>query len=99
MTNIGWSLKDWDYYIVDCSPFNTPFPETPPIGVNRTWEITVTPEYVKIKCNALQVLHFIFSSTYNSHCISKVKGKIATTVKFTSNDTATKIFNLDLVGR
>ena len=44
--------------------YSLKFPVTPPTDVNKTWEITFTTEDVKIKCNTLQVLHFIFNNTH-----------------------------------
>ena len=101
ITNIHWRFSDWGYVIEYCTPrdYSLKFPVTPPTGVNKTWEITFTTEDVKIKCNSLQVLHFIFNNTHDGNCYSKVKGKIATRIKFKSGDTATKMFNADQVGK
>ena len=100
ITNIRWKFSDWGYYIAYCTPgdFSLKFPVTP-TDVNKTWEITFTTEDLKIKCNTLQVLHFIFNDTHTSYCTSKVKGKIATRIRFQSHDTATKMFNADQVGK
>ena len=102
ITHIYWRFSDWGYYIHYCTPsppYSLKFPVTPPTGVNKTWEITFTTEDVKIKCNSLQVLHFIFNNTHRDYCTSKVKGKIATRIRFWSTDTATKMFNADQVGK
>ena len=100
-TNIWWRFSDWGYIIRHCTPYaySQKFPLTPPTGVNKTWEITFTTEDVKIKCNSLQVLHFIFNNTHNGDCTSKVKGKIATRITFGSGDKATKMFKSDQVGK
>ena len=101
ITSIWWRFSDWGYYITYCTPygFSLKFPVTPSTDVNKTWEITFTTEDVKIKCNALQVLHFIFNNTHKNDCTSKVKGKIATDIKFWGADTATKMFNAGQVGK
>ena len=101
ITTIYWRFIDWGYIIYYCTPHNysLKFPETPPTGVNKTWEITLTTEDVKIKCNSLQVLHFIFNNTHNDYCTSKVKGKIASRIRFYRYDTATKMFKSDQVGK
>ena len=103
ITNIYWRFSDWGYIINSCTPhyYSLKFPVTPPTDVNKTWEITFTTEDVKIKCNSLQVLHFIFNNTHrdDDYCTSKVKGKIATRILFSSCDTATKMFNADQVGK
>ena len=101
ITTIRWRFSDWGYNIYYCTPgdLTLKFPVTPPTGVNKTWEITFTTEDVKIKCNTLQVLHFILNNTRNGDCTSQVKGKIATRITFHGGDTATKIFNADQVGK
>ena len=66
ITYIMWRFSDWGYIIKYCTPYgySLKFPVTPPTDVNKTWEITFTTEDVKIKCNTLQVLHFIFNNTH-----------------------------------
>ena len=97
ITNIYWRFSDWAYIITYCTPwdYSLKFPVAPPTGVNMTWEIPFTTEDVKIKCNTLQVLHFIFNNSlrYDDICSNKVKGKIATRIWFSNYDTATKMFN------
>ena len=102
ITSIHWRFSDWGYIIDLCTPhdYSLKFPVTPPTGVNKTWEITLTTEDVKIKCNTLQVLHFIFNNTHDGTVQVYVKGKIATRIKFWSRyDTATKMLNVDQVGK
>ena len=99
ITRVRWFFKDWDYSIASCTENVLKFPATPPTVVNKTWEVTVTPEDIKIKCNTLEVLHFIFNNTYNSYCNTRVKGEKATKVLFWSTDTATKMFASLLVGK
>ena len=102
ITNIYWRFSDWGYHIYRCTPedYSLKFPVTPPTDVNKAWEITFTTEDVKIKCNSLQVLHFIFNNTHRDYCTSLVKGKIATRILFWGGyDTATKMFNADQVGK
>ena len=96
ITNIEWRFKDWGYIIRYCTPgsYSLKFPVTPPTGVNKTWEVIFTPEDIKIKCNTLQVLHFILNSKYSSQCTTSVKGKKATRIMFWS--TATKMFKLQV---
>ena len=78
ITNIMWRFSDWGYVINHCTPccYSLKFPVTPPTDVNKTWEITFTTEDVKIKCNSLQVLHFIFNNTHRDYCTSsELKGR------------------------
>ena len=97
ITSIRWRFKDWKYTIQYCTGnYHLKFPVTPPTGVNKTWEITFATEDIKIKCNTLQVLHFIFNNTHFDECTSRVKGKKAAKVKFFHNlDTATEKFKSD----
>ena len=98
-TNIKWNFDDWAYFIKDCTlGYSLQFPVTPPADIRKTWEIIVTAEDVKIKCNTLEVLHFIFNDTYTDVCIREVKGKIPTQVKIWNQDTATKTFTSELAG-
>ena len=101
ITHIIWRFSDWGYHISYCTPwdYSLKFPVTPPTDVKNTWEITFTTENVKIKCNSLQVLHFIFNNTHRDYCTSEVKGKIATRIEFYRGDTATKMFSADQVGK
>ena len=104
ITYITWRFSDWGYHISYCTPYDYSlnFPVTPPTGVNKTWEITLTTEDVKIKCNSLQVLHFIFKNTHNDYCTIEVKGKIATRIVFSggiNSDTVIKMFSADQVGK
>ena len=101
ITDIIWRFSYWGYIISYCTPgVYSLFPVTPATDVNKTWEVTYTTEDVKIKCNSLQVLHFIFNNTRYDACTSKVKGKIATRIQFHSIwDTATKMFKSDQVGK
>ena len=101
ITNIYWRFSDWGYIIHYCTPgdFSLKFPVTPPTGVNKTWEITFTTEDVKINCNTLQVLHFIFNDTHDGRCTSQVKGEIATRIEFSIYDNATKMFSAGQVGK
>ena len=95
-TNIYWRFSHWGYIIYYCTPydFSLKFPVTPPTGVKKTWEITLKTEDIQIKCNAIQVLHFIFNK-----CTRKVKGWMATRIRFSDGDTATKMFKSDQVGK
>ena len=97
MTGIRWRFSDWAYLIAFCTYFTLKFTATPPPGINKTWEITATTEELKIKCNTLEVLHFIFNDTYDHECAKKVKGKKASIVTFTAIDTATTM--LEVVGK
>ena len=101
MTYITWRFSDWGYGISKCTPDDSSlkFPVSPPFGVQKTWEVTVTPKDVKIKCNTSEVLHFIFNNTYKDSCTTQVKGKKASKVAFSSVDRATKMFKSELVGK
>ena len=99
--NVWWGFTDWSYAISYCTPLSRllKFPVTPPTGVNKTWEITVTPEDIKIKCNTLEVLHFIFNNTYNTNCTRHVKGRRSIEIAFWNTVTATKMFLSEDAGK
>ena len=90
-------LGVWKYIITGCTPedYSLKFPGTPPASATKIWEVIVTPEDIKIKCDTFEVLHFIFKNG----CTSRVKGKKATQVKFKKGDNATKEFRSGLVGK
>ena len=92
ITYITWRFSIWACFISECIPDGNlhGFSVTPPTGVEKTWEVTVTPTDMKIKCNTLEVLHFIFENGVLSSCKAHVKGKKASKVAFSSDDTATK---------
>ena len=97
-TWISWKFSDWGYFIAYCTRsggFFQTFPVTPPTGVNKTWEITVTTAYINIKYNTLEVLHFVFDNAYDDRCTT-VKRKIAAKIRFWANsENATIMFNAD----
>ena len=101
ITNIWWNFSDWVYAIFKCTSedYSEKFPVTPPTGVKKTWDVTVTLEDVVIKCNAVEVLYFIFNDTFNNKCTSEVKGKKTTKIAFWNTDTATKMFATEQVGK
>ena len=104
ITNIQWAFNSWKYFIEHCTVFDLPtitFPVTPPTGINKTWEVTFTEEELKIKCNTLEVLHFIYNNTLinDDGCTAKVKGKKPVSIVFSKYDTATKGFKSSLVGK
>ena len=95
-----WWFTDWKFEIINCTHFGNPltFPVTPPTGVRKTWEVTLTPEDVVIKCNAVEVLHFVFDIRHDSSC-TLVKGHKAIQVLFSGDDTATRMFTSEQVGK
>ena len=100
ITAIQWRFSDGGYSIPRCTPldFSLKFPVTPPTGVKKTWEVTLTTKDIRIKCNTLEVLHLNFDSTYRDDCSTKVKGKKATRVAFSTTAKATKMFRTEPVG-
>ena len=92
---ITWRFKDWSYCIEHCTPyaFSLKFTKAPPIEVDKIWEITLTIDDVRIKCNKEEVLHFVYNNTYNARCTTDVWNKTTEAVEFHSRD-ATKTFYL-----
>ena len=102
ISGIWWRFSDWAYFITHCTPgvFSLKFPVAPPIGVQKTWEVALTKNNVKIKCNTLQVLHYIYNNTYNSECNKEVAGKRPREVEFRKGlDSASKMFISEQVGK
>ena len=101
ITSIGWSFYDWSTFIYYCShPDNylklTDVPLTP---IHKIWEVEATPEDLTIKCNGVEVLHFIYDNNLNSDCVTSVKGKEVTGLAFYELENATKTFTTDLLGK
>ena len=97
-TGIRWRFSDWGYFIFPCTPidFSHKLTTTPPTVVNKTWEVRHTTDELKIKCNGIEVLHFIYNNTYDTRCIGAAKGKVVTKIVFHTEDTATKKFKTGL---
>ena len=99
-TRINWKFIDWGYYIGACTPGSTlKFSVPPPAEEKKIWQVTATAEHLKIKCNAVEVLHFIYNNTYQDRCIDEVKGKTPAKVSFFKGDTASKLFISELFGK
>ena len=82
------SFIDWSYGIFYCAS-GDPVKLTPvSAAVNKIWEVTTTPEEITIKCNGVEVLHFIYNNSNISNCVGNVLGKEVTNVVFSSGDTA-----------
>ena len=74
-------FKDWTCTVHFCTSYYTPLKLTPvPAAVNKIWEVTTTPDELKIKCNGVEVFHFIYNNTYTPVCNDKVKGKAVNNV-------------------
>ena len=90
---ITWRFKDWKYYIDHCTPYaySLKFTSVPPAEVNKIWDITLTADDVRIKCNKKEVLHFVYNNTYNTRCTTRVRNKEVMAVRFGYHDAAKKI--------
>ena len=70
------------------------FITVPPPETNKIWVVTASPVELRIKCNGVEVLHFVYSNKYQNMC-SYVKGRKISKVVFTSFlNKATKMFYL-----
>ena len=103
ITNIWWTFNYWIYSIAYCtsSQHAKMFPVTPPLpaGDKKTWEVTVTPDDIRIKGNNMEVLHFIFNNADDEICKSSVGGKTTSKIMVWSTDTATKMLATELIGK
>ena len=99
IVGISWRFLDWGYFIFGCTPFDYShkLTTTPTAVVNKTWEARHTTDELKMKCNGIEVLHFIYTNTYLNGCTLKAKGKEVSLIIFTIHDTATKKFMTGLI--
>ena len=65
ITAASWRFSDWGYYIAFCTPsdYSHKFTTVPQDVVNKEWEVTANTDGIKILCNGLEVLHFIYNDT------------------------------------
>ena len=98
LAHIFWRFSDWGYSLQFCSlyGYGLKFPVHPPNEGNKVWELTTTAIDLKLKCNDVEVLHFIFNKTYDDRC-TEVKWNTAAEVAFLKVDTATKKFTSTLI--
>ena len=97
ITFITWWFYDWSYAISFCVPneIQAKFTTVPPPETNKIWEVTASPVELKIKCNGVEVLHFVYSNKYQNSCSSRVKGwKISKVAFIRIANAATKMFYL-----
>ena len=90
---ITWRFKDWSYFIDYCTPYaySLKFTKTPTTEVNKTWEITMTTDGVRIKCNKEEVLHFVYNDTYDARCTTEIRNKEVEAVLFDDHDVTKKL--------
>ena len=85
-------FKDWRCRIPYCTPDYIPLKLTPVLAaVNKIWEVTTVPDELKIKCNGVEVLHFIYNNTYQGCC--EVKGMEISDVRIEIDNNATIKFS------
>ena len=94
ITRLALEFSKWKFYIDHCLPkySSANFTVTPLLEARKTWEFTVTTEYMKIKCNGVEVLHFLYRNSNVTNCRSRVEGQEVAKVKFRMYDTASKSF-------
>ena len=90
---ITWRFKDWSYFIDYCTPYaySLKFTSVPPAEVNKTWDITMTTDDLRIKCNKREVLYFVYNNTYNARCTTDVRNKEVMAVRFGYHDVTKKM--------
>ena len=98
MTNINWKFKNWVFTADGCvsDHDSVKFTPEPPDTVKKIWEVMTTTEDLKIKCNRVEVLHFIYQN-YSMTCVNKFNKKVGK-IYFYSEDSATKAFTSELQG-
>ena len=65
-----------NYYLTRCAS-ETPFSATLPAEQDKIWNISKTDTYLKIECNGVEVLHFVFSDSTNPQCVPNWSQRVA----------------------
>ena len=95
ITDIAWTYENWGYAIRECTSwaYDQQLAVVAQGMDTMIWEVTHTTEDLTIKCNGVEVLHFIYTNQYNASCIATAKGKEVSDVEFLIYDDATKEIN------
>ena len=94
ITVISVYFMDWRCTVVFCIPDDPQLKLTAvPTAVNKIWEVTTTPDELRIKCNGVEVFHFIYNDTYLSACNNRIKGKAVTNVLVEITNNAALLFS------
>ena len=80
-----------EYYINYCINYWTPFPVTLPVEQDKIWTITRTASALKVECNGVEVLNFLFSESTDSRCVTWWSWDVGK-IKFSSFDTASDAY-------
>ena len=95
ITDVTISLYDesWQFKIWHCTSFYLPLTNVP-TETNKIWVITATEAHVNMKCNGVEVLHFVYDDSPDYDC-KEVKGNSVHAVEF---DTYAQIMFSSAVG-
>ena len=73
--------ESWQFKIRHCTSYYLPLTNVP-TETNKTWVITATEAHLNMKCNGVEVLHFVYDDSPDYECKSEVKGNSVHAVKF-----------------
>jgi len=59
------------YFIYYCTSSATPFSVTLPVEQDKVWTITKTASALKVECNGVEVLNYLFSESTKAECVTK----------------------------
>ena len=77
----------WMYTIRHCTTsYSDYLPLTNvPAETDKIWVITATEAYLNMKCNGVEVLHFVYDDSPDYECKRQVKGNSVHAVEFETN--------------
>ena len=84
-------------YINRCTSGSITFPVDLPTGQNKIWTITKTTTALKIECNDVVVLDYLYTEFINSDCVAKFS-KDVEKIWFTSSDDASDEYRQEPIG-
>ena len=75
--------ENWMYELYWCTPrsYNLPLTNVP-TEKNKTWFVTATEAHLNIKCNGVEVLHFVYNDSPRIECKIYIPRESAHAVEF-----------------
>ena len=76
--------ESWMYNIWHCTSFYLPLTNVP-TETNKIWVLTATEAHLNMKCNGVEVLHFVYDDSPDYECKREVKGHSVHEVQLYTN--------------
>ena len=94
------------YHISRCTDGWTSLPvqpneeptEVPTEEIDKIWTISKTATTLRIECNGVEVLNYLFSDSSYNDCVPRWGGDIVDKIKFKSDDTASASYRAKPTG-